>query len=111
MNDFKVCSKCKLEKPKSEYWNRYAQCKTCGQKVHDEWNRKNRTPEYRRKNKLKSYYGITIEQFNDMFTQQQGKCLICLRHQSELERKLRIDHNHVTKVIRGLLCDQCNTAI
>lgn len=34
---------------------------------------------------------------------QDGKCAICLE-----KRKLVIDHNHTTSVVRGLLCQRCN---
>ncbi len=46
-----------------------------------------------------------------MFSKQGGKCLLCSRHQDELTKLLRVDHNHDTDVIRGLLCDNCNTMI
>jgi len=42
-----------------------------------------------------------------MFEEQNGKCLIC-----GLEsQKLYIDHDHLTGKIRGLLCNNCNTAL
>lgn len=36
----------------------------------------------------------------------EGKCPICLR-----TRKLVIDHDHETGVVRGLICRTCNTGI
>lgn len=56
-------------------------------------------------------YKFDVEHYNEMFDEQNGKCPICNRHQNELEKPLRIDHNHSTSVVRGLLCDNCNTAI
>lgn len=73
------------------------------------WNKKN--PEKVKSYRLKREFGITLEQYNIMFTNQNGKCLICLRHQSEFKRALAVDHNHETGEIRGLLCHKCNTAI
>lgn len=53
-------------------------------------------------------YGVTPEDYNLMFIKQKGCCAICGKHQNELKRKLSIDHNHSTGVIRGLLCNNCN---
>lgn len=72
--------------------------------------RKNRT-EYKRKWALKTMYGITVEQYNAIFSSQNGCCAICQKHQSEFSRPLGVDHNHKTKAIRELLCNHCNAAI
>lgn len=42
---------------------------------------------------------------------QQGKCLGCGLHQTELKRRLCVDHDHKTGKFRGLLCDRCNSAL
>ena len=59
-------------------------------------------------NKLKSRYGITQEDYNKMFDDQQGCCKACGKHQSELKRTLDVDHCHETNKVRGLLCNRCN---
>ena len=64
-----------------------------------------------RKSAYKIRYGITLEQYNQMFEKQKGKCAICNRHQKELTRTLCVDHNHKTKKVRGLLCVTCNTDV
>jgi len=69
------------------------------------------SPENTRKVFLKSVYGITPQDYNTMFTNQEGKCAICGIHQSNLKRKLFIDHCHTTDKIRGLLCHHCNAGI
>ena len=51
---------------------------------------------------------ITHEQYQSMVDQQHGKCAICGQSPS---RRLDIDHNHITKEIRGLLCSRCNTVL
>ena len=56
-------------------------------------------------------YGITVEQYNELFLKQNGCCSICKRHQSEFKRSFAVDHNNETKVVRGLLCHHCNIAI
>lgn len=56
-------------------------------------------------------YGITIEDYNRMFDHQKGRCAICKKHQSELNKRLHIDHNHDTGKVRGLLCSWCNAYV
>lgn len=46
--------------------------------------------------------------YDRLYQIQSGKCAGCFRHQSELKKALCSDHNHVTNIIRGLLCDSCN---
>ena len=57
---------------------------------------------------LKYRYNITLTDYNRLFLQQHGCCAICGKHQSEIGRRLDIDHNHKTSQIRGLLCGNCN---
>ena len=59
----------------------------------------------------KKKYGITIEDYNRLFEEHDGCCAICGRHQTELVRKLHIDHDHNTGKIRGLLCYNCNDGL
>jgi hypothetical protein len=69
------------------------------------------TTEIRFATHLKRAYGITIEKYNEMFEMQGGRCLICGRHQDELDKRLRVDHDHETGEVRGLLCHNCNVLI
>jgi len=64
-----------------------------------------------RKRLLKKKYGITIIQYNEMFTSQNGECYICGTHQDKLRRALAVDHSHHTGKVRGLLCDKCNSLL
>ena len=57
---------------------------------------------------LKRVYGITIDDYNDMFIEQGGSCAICGTHQKEFKFCLSVDHCHSTGKIRGLLCHRCN---
>lgn len=61
-----------------------------------------------RKHQYKKRYGITIEQFNEMFEKQNGLCAICGAHQSKLKQTLNVDHSHINGKVRGLLCPSCN---
>lgn len=57
-------------------------------------------------------YGITLDQYEEMLKAQGGVCAIC---KDECNRKttkrLCVDHDHMTGVVRGLLCFQCNAGI
>lgn len=61
--------------------------------------------------KLWTLYKITLEDYNKIFAEQQGCCKICSRHQTMFKRSLNVDHDHITKKIRGLLCQNCNTSL
>jgi hypothetical protein len=63
-----------------------------------------------RKSHLKRKYGLTLEQYGAMADAQKGVCAICLEPRPE-DRTLRVDHDHETGVIRGLLCFRCNNAL
>ncbi len=57
---------------------------------------------------LKHCYGITLEDYNKMFIEQNGLCKGCYTHASQLNRGLFVDHDHATGKVRGLLCSNCN---
>lgn len=59
---------------------------------------------------LKSKYGITEEQYNEMFRVQGGVCAIC-KFPCTSGDKLSVDHCHRTNKVRGLLCRSCNLAL
>jgi len=72
------------------------------------------------KNKyLQRTFNITLDQYNILLKQQDNKCFICKRDQSEFSKALSVDHNHSCcpgkescgKCVRGLLCDLCNYLI
>lgn len=74
--------------------------------------------ECRRKNALKTNikrYGISIEEFEDILSNQGGGCGICGQKESVSfdgkKTRLSVDHNHSSGGIRGVLCRKCNAAI
>lgn len=69
------------------------------------WNDRQRDYKYR------INYGISIQDYNKIFEEQNGCCAICLKHQMEFNKNLHVDHDHNTGKIRGLLCHNCNLAI
>jgi hypothetical protein len=56
----------------------------------------------------KKSYGISSEEYDLLYDEQDGCCAICGKHQSELTKALHVDHDHITGKIRGLLCKNCN---
>lgn len=52
-------------------------------------------------------YGITAEQYQQIYDAQGGYCYICRRARG-LKKRLSIDHCHATGTVRGLLCQRCN---
>lgn len=56
-------------------------------------------------------YGITSDEYNELFESQQGRCAICGGHQTEFKKRLHVDHDHDTGQVRGLLCGTCNTGL
>jgi hypothetical protein len=72
-------------------------------------------PLYHKRRNLKSLYGITLENYSEMYKLQEGKCSICLEFYSETSdfrtKVLHVDHCHNTGRVRGLLCHKCNKAL
>lgn len=49
--------------------------------------------------------------YQEFFIAQEGKCDICGKHQDNENRRLALDHDHETGVVRGLLCFSCNSKL
>lgn len=64
-----------------------------------------------RENSLRRDYGITSADYNEMFDEQEGCCAICGTHQSEMGKRLMVDHDHKTGRVRSLLCHHCNALL
>jgi hypothetical protein len=60
----------------------------------------------RRRRDFRKKYGITLEDWDKMYTDQTGKCAICDVSFDGL--KVCVDHDHKTGAVRGLLCVECN---
>lgn len=114
----KKCTRCGETKPETEFNIKYAMirrnhCRVCGNKKRNESNRA-KGPEFM---KLMGYKraakraGITLEQLKQFFIDQNYRCKLCDRPESECHRGLHVDHCHVTGVFRGLLCHSCNTGL
>ena len=68
-----------------------------------------------RKWKLRTKYGLSIEEFNEMVTRQGNACAVCKKEESAVfngvAKRLAVDHCHETGKVRGLLCQSCNIAL
>lgn len=128
----KLCSKCNREYPATEEYfyehsgmkdGLYSSCKSCYKKYNKKWQKENKeryykiskewrknNPEKIKNNALKFYYGITLEDYNQLLKEQNYVCKIC----GEIDKNgndLSVDHNHKTGKIRGLLCMKCNISL
>lgn len=65
--------------------------------------------EKQRSRQYKHFFGISLEQYNEMLQEQGGVCAIC--GTPPAGEKLAVDHDHISGEIRGLLCKFCNTAL
>jgi len=70
-----------------------------------------------KKNNLKRYYGITIEEYEAMHDRQRGTCAICGKPETartsttRVLASLAVDHDSELGAIRELLCSRCNRGI
>lgn len=66
-------------------------------------------------------FGLTVEQYEEMFILQNGVCAICGKPEVKKQAttkggakktsRLCVDHDHKSGKVRGLLCYRCNTGI
>jgi hypothetical protein len=132
----KVCSGCLKRKHRNKFPRRatadghYSRCYVCYNKQKAEWRAKNpgknqaakqkyrsADPDRLRDNNLRSKYGISLADYNQMLAEQDGVCAICslperVKHgKSGKTAPLAVDHCHDTGRVRGLLCFSCNVAL
>jgi hypothetical protein len=53
-------------------------------------------------------YGITAQEFNRRYDEQEGSCGIC---REPFQKRPDVDHCHQTNRVRGLLCRRCNVGL
>ena len=73
-----------------------------------------RSPEANTNAHLKCNYGITVDDRNDMYAEQDGECAICGTHMTLEPHKNHsacVDHCHTTGDVHSLLCNRCNNGL
>lgn len=98
-------------------------CVVCGKKFIKTSNvakyclecRENRYKNYyfdvQREKRMINNYGITMKDYKNLLSDQEGCCAVCGISEDELNKRLVIDHDHETGNVRGLLCPNCNVGI
>ena len=64
-----------------------------------------------RANAYMRQYGITVEEYDVLYEEQNRGCAICFAPTGSNNKRLAVDHNHETGEVRGLLCDDCNIGL
>ena len=112
----KKCSKCGILKPLEDFHkdNRYNRKRHRARCVECEKPRKRADYErHGREYKLRSQYGLTLKDYDNLLEKQGNRCGICGCYADDYKeytgRYLAVDHNHDTGGIRGLLCMRDNT--
>jgi hypothetical protein len=120
----KTCNICDETKPLDEFsvlergsMGRHPACKACRNLQSKEYYAAKRDEileikrEWRKRTGAdrRYSYGLNPEQYGVMVMAQDGRCAICERHPED--GVLRVDHDHSTGKIRGLLCRHCNLAL
>jgi len=124
----KTCNKCGVKKSCEEFYKEkrvkdglQARCKECCKadakavfQANPELYRQRARDAYdyaeRRARMLMTEYGMTPQDYVDLFEKQNRCCAICKCKESghNVTDHLLVDHNHKTNKVRGLLCSSCN---
>lgn len=79
------------------------------------WNKRN--PDKVRATQIKLKFGLSWDEYINMYAQQHGCCAICktpLELYGSVKDKYKVanvDHCHNSGKVRGLLCNKCNVGI
>lgn len=123
----KVCKDCGKSKNPTSFSivranadGRSGRCKKCYNAIVLKRNRA-KPPKFRldiqRRHRLKKQFGMTEQQYEEMFVAQNGVCFICKLPETGKSgfkrsvRRLAVDHCHKTGRVRALLCHHCNAGL
>jgi len=130
----KKCSRCQQTKPFIEFFKGRinkngsqaygAKCKECIRvyqlelyhklPIEEKHARKQKSinslpKDYSKRYRLNRQYNLSLEKYDEMYKNQNGKCYICDR--GIIGKQVKVDHNHLTGQVRKLLCHNCNTSL
>ena len=122
----KICTGCKEVKPLTEFFrdkrhptSHMPRCKRCKGQAFKEWKQRNpgfdkrrywANKDKERERHLIRKYGVTLEHYQQLLTEQNGLCAICGKPEPT-HKMLDVDHDHATGEVRGLLCTSCNRVL
>lgn len=88
----------------------YEKVKKWRQEHPEQWRKIQRT------DRLRRYYGISLEEYDLLLTSQGAKCAVCGGTDPKASNGtgieyFAVDHDHNTGAVRGLLCNPCNSGL
>jgi len=127
----KICNKCGKEKELDDFVKNKKSldgtgntCKICYNEWYTNWyhskNNAIKKKKYQdnlnknakrvsvRKFQLKKSFGISLDEYDEMKTNQNNCCAICGISGDDISKNFAVDHDHITGSNRGLLCTNCN---
>lgn len=108
---YPYCKVCRIPSTKQYYENNKEKVLSDTKKRYKKICKKKWFKEQRYNAHIKRTLGITIDEYNNLFIEQGGRCAICGIHQSKRKRRFAADHCHNSKKVRGLLCHYCNRGL
>lgn len=109
------CSSCRETKKAEEFCfkkreGRYrSDCRSCETDEVRQYRKTERGKRLQRLSHVKRVYGLSEQEYDDLLVDCGNCCSICAISFKEIVP--RVDHDHVTGEIRGLLCDDCNVGL
>ena len=136
----KTCKKCDVAQPVEEFYvrpkmrdGRSNWCRKCEIAVQREWRqrpgvrerrnelarKRKRSPEAIFKQRLWTWYRLTVARYEELLESQGGRCAICNSDEPGGRGRWHVDHDHSCcdrprscgECVRGLLCARCNPMI
>lgn len=124
------CRTCGVSKDESEFMLRKSKgyreksCKSCRYNQHRlnanrqaNLDRYKQTEKYVRaaRGRVVAKYGMTLEEYESRAAKQNNLCAVCQKPETRTfrgkVRHLSVDHDHATGLVRGIICDNCNTTL
>lgn len=60
--------------------------------------------------RVQKVYGMSDGDYDKLYAFQGGRCAIC-RRATGASKRLAVDHDHKTELVRGLCCSVCNSML